>query len=358
MTNAVAERTWAHLDAPTVVAHEPAMTALELLGAELRRVGYSSAPGPAGRDREPGAEPGAGPDEGLDEGPEDPLVALARGRTADRRAVEGRLGRHAVDALVDARAVDGDGDGDTVTARFTILGAGRVLAVLPRQDPDGGGLVYLGADSFWLLRRAWTLAAGGRRAVELGTGTGFVAAALAPRYELMLGTDVLPATVAAASMTFRLNPPSRGALAGAVADVGHGLAPRSFDLVVANAPWVPRALPAPDGTPRVFADGGPTGQELPARFIAEGAALLAPGGVAVTQCLDLRYDDGTRPLDALCASLREEGCAVHIEAVGPPEVSATLTGRFRRQGAPVTATLVDVVVERPGCGAVPADPTV
>ena len=268
-----------------------------------------------------------------------------RGEPVAIQALDRHLGPHGARALVEVGAADLE-DG-SVSARFTILGAGRVLAVLPPQSPDAGDVVYLGTDSFWLLRRAWRLAAGGRRAVELGTGTGYLAAALAPRYGLTIGTDVLPATVAAAALTFRLNQPPGGILAALAADVGQGLPTQSFDLVVTNAPWVPGAPPDSEGRPRTFADGGPTGQELPARFIVEGAALLAPGGVAVTQCLDLTYDSGARPLAALCDDLVAEGFAASINPVGPAEISEAFSRRLREAGAPVTAMLVDVVVERP-----------
>jgi methylase of polypeptide subunit release factors len=213
---------------------------------------------------------------------------------------------------------------------------------------DEGDLVYLGHDSVWLLEAVWKLATGGRRAVELGTGTGLLAAALAPRYGLTVATDILPTTAAVAALTFLLNPLSTGRLAAVSADVARGLRPGSFDLVVANAPWVPAPAPGVGGRPRVFADGGPTGQELPARFILEGSALLAPGGLGVTQCLDLTYDDGRRPLADLCGALRTEGLSAELRPVGPPEIGTTLTDRLGQAGFAGVAQLVDVIVERPG----------
>jgi hypothetical protein len=317
------------LDALGLLDHRPGLAAFDRLGDALRRTGYASQPDT------PGHVAGV-------------VERFARGEAVPVDELGGALGTRCAHALADAGAADVDDAQGMVTARFTVLGAGRVLAVLPRQDHEDGDLVYLGSDSFWFLRQVWKLAAGGRQAVELGTGTGFVAAALAPRYELTLGTDVLPATAAAAALTFRLNQPRRGRLCAVVADVAHGLSRRSFDLVVANAPWVPGASVAADGRPRTFADGGPTGQELPMRFILEGTELLAPGGVAVTQCLDLRYDDGTRPLAALCSMLRDEGYAAAVVPVGPSEASEIVTVRLRDLGAPVTAALVDVVVEHPG----------
>ena len=112
-----------------------------------------------------------------------------------------------------------------------------VLAVVLPQQRDRGDLAYLGPDSIWLLQRAWPLATGGRLAVELGTGTGYLAASLAPRYELTIGTEVLRTTAAVAALTFHLNGPSK--LCCLLADVAAPLRPRCADFVIANAPWVP-----------------------------------------------------------------------------------------------------------------------
>ena len=47
-------------------------------------------------------------------------------------------------------------------------------------------------------------------------------------------------------------------------------------------------------SPRRFAAGGPTGFELPRRFIDAAAGLLSPGGRAFIACLDIEFDDGKR----------------------------------------------------------------
>ena len=65
-----------------------------------------------------------------------------------------------------------------------------------------------------------------------------------------------------------------------MADLAAGLRPHSFDLVAANSPWVPDA-PTAGSSRRVFADGGPTGVELPSRFIRAATQLLRPSGVAL-----------------------------------------------------------------------------
>jgi len=261
-------------------------------------------------------------------------------------ALDRQLGLGTSAALADAGAADLDGG--ALTGRFCVLRVGRALAVVPRRGHGAGDPVYLGPDTAWFLQALWKLAAGGRRAVELGTGTGLIAAALSPRYELMVGTDVVPTTIDIAALTFWLNRDlARGRTVAVLADVASGLRPRSFDLVVANAPWVPSAMSRPNGGRRRFADGGPTGQELPIRFLVEGVELLAPGGVAVVQCLDLVYDDGQRPLVDVCRRLRASGCRADLQPVGPAALSASLNPRLREAGVPAQVTLVDVIVERP-----------
>ncbi len=171
---------------------------------------------------------------------------------------------------------------------------GTVATAVPRVGWSDA-ITYVGADSAHLVDAVLRLAPHGDRAAELGTGTGLLAALLARRYRVVVATDVAADVALAAAVTLALNPAPEGHGAGAaVADVAAGLRPATFDLVAANAPWVPH-----DGfgtAPPLFANGGETGSELPRRFLVEGAALLRPGGVAVTLGLDTTLRDGRRPL--------------------------------------------------------------
>ena len=160
------------------------MAGLDRLGAALREMGYATA------------------DTRLDASHFE-LASLARGRPVAADSVADVLGDDALEALAQAGAIDLDGG--TLAPRFSILGARSLLAVLPKPLPDCGDMVYFGPDSLWLLQCVWGLAVGGRIAVELGTGTGYIAAALATRYELTIATDILPTTAAVAALTFRLN---------------------------------------------------------------------------------------------------------------------------------------------------------
>jgi len=172
-----------------------------------------------------------------------------------------------------------------------------------------------------------------RLVVVMGTGTGVVAATLALRYRMVVATDVVPRLAGAARLTAALNrfPPGHRVEA-CVADVARGLTPGAFDFVAANTPWVPSG--AAGQQPRIFADGGPTGFELPRRFVVEGAGLLAPGGVAVMLAADVSFSDGAAPLRRLCADLAATG---HFADLLPTPY-----------GRPVAGTEAPVLVRLPG----------
>lgn len=131
-------------------------------------------------------------------------------------------------------------DDDEATPRFAFFPEGDVLALIPRPTCFDE-VAYLGPDSKWLVELASELATGGERAADLGTGSGFIAAALCRRYRFTLGTDLKLWTAAVAAITLALNlrPGARAAVCAT--DVAGGLQPGSFDLVTANPPLGPHA---------------------------------------------------------------------------------------------------------------------
>ena len=275
-----------------------------------------------------------------------PMMA---GAPVERTELEARVGPGHLVALEEAGLAAPVGS--QVVLATTIVRVGDVLTAIPKY-PWGDEVVYVGPDSAYLVEAALRLAPRGDRAAELGTGTGLLAAELASRYRTVIATDVAPSVTTAAALTLALNRRPAGHVVGlCVADVAGGLREDAFDLVLANAPWVPLAPDAPLER-ELFAHGGDTGVELPRRFLAEGARLLRPGGLAVTLALDVELDADAfgdpRPLRSACARLRESGFDV--------DVLATPFGRPRpalgelmaaRQPALVGATHVAVVVGRP-----------
>ncbi len=236
-----------------------------------------------------------------------PLFELLRGVSLDAAALGSALGPELTATLRESGALLADGSREGLGFGVMALGAddehgdaGARDAVLMTPVPRDGGrtdLVYLGTEALWLemLREVLDLAPA--RAVDLGCGAGHLSLAIARSAGSMVATDISGRAAAMTSMAFAMNP-TLGARAEVLqTDVAAGLVAGAADLIVANPPWVP--VRAGDAA-RVFADGGPTGCELPLRFLADGVARLAPGGVLVMTTLSPTLRDGRRPIaDAL-----------------------------------------------------------
>ena len=272
------------------------------------------------------------------------LTDLATGKPVEGDVAAQWLGGpDAVDALVATGGAERTHEG-MVTLLFEVLSGAGGVAVLPRPGLLADE-VYSSSDSWVLLEMAWRFGLGGDRAVDLGTGTGLVANFLTSRYQRVQGTDILPVAVDTAAMSRELlDEDRRGRLAVSVNDVAAGLTMGTFDLVVANTPWVP----SPIAGRQTYADGGPTGFELPLRFLVEGAKLLSERGRLVLLCADLRYADGRTPLWEALDRLARHGFTYEVETT-----PRTKTMSFEAQDAPnymddlEAAAHVAVMVYRP-----------
>jgi SAM-dependent methyltransferase len=269
---------------------------------------------------------------------------LRRGAPIEVGELSPRIGASALAALVDAglaAVLDGH-----VWLATTISDVGGVLTAIPKHG-WGDEIVYLGQDSTYLVEAALRLAPRGERAADLGTGTGLAAAVLASRYRVVMGTDLAPSVTTAAALTLALNHyPDQHRVGLGLADVASGLRTDAFDLVVANAPWVPLA-PGSAAPRELFAHGGDLGVELPARFLRDGATLLRAGGVAITLALDVEVDQRFRPLRAACDDLVAQGYVVNRLAT-PFNRDRPHLAEVTRQRQPdlTAATHVAVVVAR------------
>ena len=128
------------------------------------------------------------------------------------------------------------------------------------------------------------------RVLDLGTGSGAIAVALAGELPAaqVTAVDVSPAAVlvaernaAAANVAARVRV--------VVSDWTAALAPEQrFDLVVSNPPYVPTdeiAALAPEvrREPRLALDGGVDGLDAYRRLVGEAARVVAPGGALVCE---------------------------------------------------------------------------
>lgn len=198
-------------------------------------------------------------------------------------------------------------DGDESRLGVACQSLNGLVSLAPSGQTYDADYVHINADTLWLLQLAWQYGSPGDAAAELGAGNAIVAAFLVARYQRVIATDLPGPWVDYGALTLEANA-GRGRPSGmACMDVAGALRPGVFDLVVSNTPWSPGFPPDEQGRPVVFADGGPTGTELPSRFLLEGAELLAPGGVAITLCFDPVFDDGFRPLEATLDKLSGDG---------------------------------------------------
>lgn len=144
-------------------------------------------------------------------------------------------------------------------------------------------------DSFLLLRAALREIRETDRVLEVGTGSGYVAAGLSGRAAAVVATDINPHAVRCAR--------ARG-LAVVRADLFSGLS-GPFDLILFNPPYLPTAPGERiDDWLEYALDGGPTGRVVIERFIADAGRVLSPFGRILLLVSSLSGLDEARELFA------------------------------------------------------------
>jgi release factor glutamine methyltransferase len=141
----------------------------------------------------------------------------------------------------------------------------------------------------------------GERVLEVGTGSGYIAAALA-RDADVVATDINPHAVAAAR--------SEG-VTTIRADLLAGIR-GPFDLVIFNPPYLPtRKEERIDDWLEYALDGGRTGREVIGRFAKDVNRVLAPAGRILIIVSSLTG------VNEVCHLFRKEGYCVEIVSRAP-----------------------------------------
>jgi release factor glutamine methyltransferase len=176
--------------------------------------------------------------------------------------------------------------------------------------------------------------AGPIRIVDVGTGSGAIAVALAAslrRRGAAEATEMLATDVSADALDLA----RENAVSHAVADhvtferadlLPDGVAP--FDLVLANLPYVRHDAMAglPTATtfePALALDGGVHGLEVIGRLVDLLPAALAEGGVAL---LEIGADQGEPIVELLASRLPGWTCRVELDLAGLPRVARIARG--------------------------------
>jgi release factor glutamine methyltransferase len=120
----------------------------------------------------------------------------------------------------------------------------------------------------------------GGRCLEIGFGSGAVLQSLVPRFDLVVGTDMLSVAQAVAA---------KGDAQAVLADRATCFRAGVFDIVVFNPPYLPS-----EGVDDRTVDGGKGGLEVPLAFLEEALRVTTQSGVVVLLLSDETDLDGFR----------------------------------------------------------------
>lgn len=131
---------------------------------------------------------------------------------------------------------------------------------------------YLPAEDTELLVESLKEAKGGA-CLEIGFGSGAAISSVADRFGVAAATDLLDVEQAAMAR--------RKGVDLVIADRARCFRDSSFDLVFSNPPYLPS-----DSIEDRSVDGGPTGIEVPIRFVEEGARVMKQEGAMLVLLSD------------------------------------------------------------------------
>ena len=152
--------------------------------------------------------------------------------------------------------------------------------------------------------------------IDLGSGSGALALAIATEapHTRVIAVEKSPEAIFWLKKNVSVIAENVRVVEGDVLDVLHGI---KCDVVIANPPYIPDAQILPrdvaEFEPHVALFGGPTGMELPRRFIIAAGRLLKPAGVLV---IEHSEEQGVAIAGELAVDF--EDIVLHDDLVGRP----------------------------------------
>ncbi|MDY6769740.1 MAG: HemK2/MTQ2 family protein methyltransferase [Candidatus Nanohaloarchaea archaeon] len=158
-------------------------------------------------------------------------------------------------------------------------------------------------DSFLLKEAVEQRDLDGKRVLDMGTGSGIIAAAAARHGAAVTAADIDPAAVAAARERAADEDVDITAVRSDLFEVVDG----DYDIIAFNPPYVPADGGDVDGEARSWA-GGEDGRAVTDRFIEAAPAHLAPGGTV------LLLQSTRNDLDRTLSRFEDAGLDAAVEA--------------------------------------------
>lgn len=169
----------------------------------------------------------------------------------------------------------------------------------------------------WLRERG--MEKGETRVLDVGTGSGCIAISLAVNVAdlCVTATDISLQALAVARRNAKKNHVSDRVAFLETDLVSSSLFPNSFDLIVANLPYIPTAtlqkLPIFGREPTIALDGGTDGLVLIRRLLSLAPSLLAPGGLLL---MEIETSEGPAALSLAYDALSEAEIHLHEDLTG------------------------------------------
>ncbi len=160
---------------------------------------------------------------------------------------------------------------------------------MPSRKTD----VYLPSDDTAMLARELA-SHRGESCLEIGFGSGAILESISPRFETVVGTDIVSVADAVAA---------KGSAEVVLADRAACFRERTFDLVAFNPPYLPS-----NGIEDATVDGGRGGLEVPLAFLEDALRVLRPGGTVVALLSD------EADLDGFIRACKERGLRIEEKA--------------------------------------------